>query len=675
MHRPSRRPALLLAVAALLLGTAGATSASANEPADPLIQVLPVAAPLDPTGSAPTVEGPFDMVVQVTGGGAEDILLSPRLPSWAWFTSAPDKTIPGGTCLDSCQVTWRIDPASQATPWYSGLRHLEVSAGTPTRSLSSYGASVYYRPAVASTWAEVAADPTANTPGYATGMVDSGGMVTFSGMPGRAPGEQVNVFVLPKAGYDGASNELDGQPLASATGTWENDPETGYATGRAHLDTSALPEGSYRLVAQAHDEAGHYSYATPAALAVRHSPMHHLEVGGNGKVATGRSIGVKIYLQNPRANANAPGAVRLTVGGTTTTLAASSFDWYVPRVWEVPSERLINVPTTGLPLGSNQVGVQVLDTTGAPIGSATTSIDVVDFHEDVTIPTLIVGKAAAMLLTATAPAGTTLLQCAFTLTTEASALQNWNLCPGPNATTVAGTSTFYPDQAGPATVRAEILTIEGTIGPLHDSSVTVYANRTATLVAPWRAGHNTTQTATVTIKDEKKLGTTSAAGSGLVVTLQRKKAGTATWATIATGTTGTTGVATVKYTNAASGRLRALVKSTVPGSTVTTVERSVTSVATVSWSYLPTTARYGASVTAAVYAKPHEKGATIRLQARKLGATTWKTYGSGTVTTTSGYTKASGRLYSSGTWEVRVLRVATTTQATGYSTVRRIKVS
>ena len=70
-------------------------------------------------------------------------------------------------------------------------------------------------------------------------------------------------------------------------------------------------------------------------------------------------------------------------------------------------------------------------------------------------------------------------------------------------------------------------------------------------------------------------------------------------------------------------------------------------------------------MTAAVYAKPYEKGATIRLQARKLGATTWKTYGSGTVTTTSGYTKASGRLYSRGTWEVRVLRVSTTTQATG----------
>jgi len=79
-------------------------------------------------------------------------------------------------------------------------------------------------------------------------------------------------------------------------------------------------------------------------------------------------------------------------------------------------------------------------------------------------------------------------------------------------------------------------------------------------------------------------------------------------------------------------------------------------------------------VTAAVYAKPYEQGATVRFQARRLGAAAWTTFGSGTIGS-SGYAKATARLWSRGTWEVRIQRIGTTTQATGYSTVRRTTVS
>ena len=79
-------------------------------------------------------------------------------------------------------------------------------------------------------------------------------------------------------------------------------------------------------------------------------------------------------------------------------------------------------------------------------------------------------------------------------------------------------------------------------------------------------------------------------------------------------------------------------------------------------------------MTAGVYAAPYENGATVRFQARKLGTSTWTTFGSGAVGT-SGYAKASGRLPSKGTWEVRIQRVGTTTQATGYSTTRRVTVT
>lgn len=670
MPATSRRLAVLLAIGALLLPAA---SAGADEPVDPLIAVLQVTSALGTTGSTTIVDGPFDMVVEVTGGGTSDITLTPDLPSWRYFPSASAKTVPGGTCLSTCQVTWRIDPASQATPWYEGHRRIGVGALMDDRSLTTYGGGVYYRPKVASTWAKVAADPTANTPGYSADAVDTGGQVTFSGMRGRSADEQVVVFVLPAAGYDGASNELGMAPLVSATGTWADDPATGYATGTVHLDTSALPEGGYRLVAQAHDSDGHYSYATPLPIAVRHGPMLRLETGGTGQVATGRSIGVKLYLQNPRANPKKPGAVRLTVDGST-TLLPDYYDWYLPTKFFEPSQRVINVPTAGQPLGPTPIAVQVLDVDGAPIGSATTSIDIVDFHDTVTIPTLVVGKAATLRLSATAPAGTTFLQCAFTLTTAAGAFQDYNMCPGPNATTVNGTSTFYPSVAGAGTVREEILMNHDVVGPQRDFPVTVYANRTTTLTAPSRAGYNTVQTATVTVRDEKTRGVISSAGSGVAVTVQRKKAGTTTWTTIGTGSTGSTGVAAVKFTNNASGRLRALVKGAVPGATVTTAERSVTSVATVSWSYLPTTVRSGATVTGSVYAKPYEKGATVRFQARKYGATTWTTFGSGIVGA-SGYAKASGRLYTRGTWEVRIQRVGTTAQATGYSTIRPIKIS
>ena len=388
---------------------------------------------------------------------------------------------------------------------------------------------------------------------------------------------------------------------------------------------------------------------------VRHVPLLRLEPGGTGQAATGREIGLAIWVNTPRAVTETLGDVKVTVGGTTTRVPTVSFDWYQPTTPDVPSQRVISIPTAGLPLGPTPVAIEVLDAKGGAVASGTTSIDVVDFKDTVTIPTLVVGKNAALHLKATAPPGTTLLQCQFILYGPTVNLGSYNVCPGPKATSVDATTYLRPEAAGASTVREDIIANDNVVAPQRDFPVTVYANRTATFTAPSKAGYNTTQTATVTVKDEKKLGVLTGA-AGVAVSLQRKKAGTTTWVTIATGTTGSTGVAAVKYTNTASGRLRAVVRGAVPGATVATAERAVTSVATVAWSSLPTSARSGYTVTAAVYAKPYEKGATIRLQARKYGATTWATYGSGTVGT-SGYAKATARLYSRGTWEVRIQRV------------------
>ncbi len=671
----SRRPATLLAVGALLLTSAGTASASASTVADPVVEILPVTSIVD-GATVPIVDGPFDLVVQVTGGGASAIELTPVLPSWNWSSPAPPQTVPGGSCPVKCTRTWRIDPGSQATPWPQGWKPLAVTAVVDGQSIMTYGGAVDHQPVVPSTEVVgVTADASAAHPGWAASVADTGAQVTFRGAPGHHLDEQVVVSVLPLPGSDAASSTLGVPALATTTATWDPDPDAyGRSTGQAHLDTSAVPEGSYRIVAQAHDGAGHYSYADAGGLLVRHSPLVSLQRPGTAKVSTGSTFDTTLKVGNPRATAASPLAtVKLTVAGKVSLLTDTAA-WSITTPDTTPSMRTISIPTTGMPLGPVPVTAEVFDAAGDSLGTATTSFEVVDYHDTLSIPTLVVGKPAQLRLNATRPAGTTLGLCLLTLATAPEQYQSANLCPNPTAATVAGTATFTPVYAGAATVREQILPGDSAVGPDRAVPVTIYANRTASVTAPSSASYNSTQTATITVKDEKKQGSPTSAGSGVTVTLQRKPAGATAWTTIGSATTATTGVATVKYANTTSGRLRALVRGAVPATTLTTAERAVTSIATVAWSSLPTTARSGATVTAAVYAKPYQTGALVTFQARKLGATTWATFGSGSVGT-SGYAKATGRLYSRGTWEVRVQRAGTTTQATGYSSTRRVTIS
>ena len=82
----------------------------------------------------------------------------------------------------------------------------------------------------------------------------------------------------------------------------------------------------------------------------------------------------------------------------------------------------------------------------------------------------------------------------------------------------------------------------------------------------------------------------------------------------------------------------------------------------------PTVAASGASgarAYASVKARPYQRGALVRVQARRPGASSWKTFGSRSVSS-NGAARAGFRLYARGTWQVRVVRVATTLRATGY---------
>jgi hypothetical protein len=203
--------------------------------------------------------------------------------------------------------------------------------------------------------------------------------------------------------------------------------------------------------------------------------------------------------------------------------------------------------------------------------------------------------------------------------------------------------------------------------------VTVYAARAATLTAPTSSAYGGKLTATVKVTDRTNYAKAPTAKAGVAVTLQRKAAGTSTWISVGTGKTDAYGKAVIAFTNTASGRMRAVITSAVPGRTITTTEQPVTSVSVVTWSSLPSTVRSGGVLTAAVYAKPYETGAAVRVQARTLGTTSWTTFTTAPVSST-GYAKATARLYTRGTWEVRVLRVATTQRANGYSTIRRVSV-
>lgn len=667
MRTSSRLTAALIAIGSMLFSPVATGPALAAEPTDPLVVVLPPTAS-NPDSSMPAVTGPFDMVVEVTGGGTQDLTLTPLLTSWGWSTpTAKTITIAGGTCLDSCRVSWKIDPASENAPWY-GPGRLDVVAVMGDRSLGTSGTSAYYVPPVTATWVvDTIADATSKTAGGAGAVFDTGGEVVFAGPSGRVAGEQVKVSVIR------ADGDLSSPRLMSWTGTWSSDPDsvTGSATGRARIDTSTLPEGRYRLVAQAYDSAGHFGYVFLGGLAVAHSPLVLLRPVSPGIVAAGQDITVTVDVRQLRFPEQKLGALRLTAGGVTRVIPADSYSWFAPRDTNLPASRSLSLPTTGLPLGPAMVTAEVLDVTGTSIGTASSTINVVDYKMSLTIPTLFVGRTSAVRLTASAPAGTALIQCNVSLQKPLESYA-YNLCPGPRATSVNATAPIVPVVAGTGILRADIMGADGVVGPVRDVPVTVYANRTAALTAPVAAAWGTAQTASVTVLDEKRVGVRNPA-AGVNVTLQRKNAGSTTWTTIGTATTGSTGVAAIRYSHNASGRLRALVNGAAPRWVLTTAERATTSVATVVWSSLPTSSRSGSVLTAAVAAKPYEKGATVRFQARKLGTTTWINVGTGVVGT-SGYTRATARLWPKGTWEVRIQRVASTTQAAGYSSVRRIKI-
>lgn len=657
------RAVVLSALVTALLVPATSSVVAADEPERSWVMVVgPVSD--DPEVSFPVVRGPFEAVVEVRMGDQHSITAELQLPTWMdRHQSLPPQTVTRETCPTTCRLTWQVDPASETTAWFSGWSRLDVAGTGDAGPVEEYGIGLVYMPPVASVSARTTATTTPNTPGYPSEVLDTGGEVVVESTDVRDLDETVVVTLLPQGAALGST------PIARLSTRWDLQVEGSPAVARVRLDTAGLSEGRYRLVAQAHDPNGRWSFASVGGIVVRHRPLVVVSPAIRA-VAKGRVLELGLEVNRPWSGSRVLGGVRMAVGGVTSVLSTS---WVVPQEDLSPAQAFVAVPTASLPLGRHTVRVDVLDTTGASLGAPQSmTLDVVDFREALTVPTLVVGKAASVRVTATAPPGLTIRGCSVTLVHPLLAQGTIDPCAGSPGTSVDARTQIQPEHAGTARMRLELFTREGGIGPVREVPVTVHVNRTAILSAPGSAKYGTTQTATVTVTDEKTLRTVTRAPSGVKVTLQRKVAGTTTWTTAGTGTTDSTGRAAIRFTNSANGRLRALVVATVPGG-ITSAERSIWSTATVAWSPRPTAMRSGATLTAAVYAKPYEKGAFVRLQARKVGASSWSTFGSGAVGT-SGYAKATARLYSRGDWEVRVVRVGTTRQATGYSSVTVVDV-
>lgn len=649
--------AALAAVSAAALVLAVIPAASAAEPRLPDVQITSPA--FDNPGP---LTGPFTLSVSVDLGDSAYIDLSPTVSLGINNAPVAPRRVTVEQCPAQCTISFEVDPGTWESPLPSGWVFLNVYWWSPQGS-SATSRGIAYAAPVESVWITAfERDDTAAARGYHPAVMDTGGSLVVTGSAERIPGEVLEARVYPGAKYDPLP-----APVLTGTGTWDQGAQP--ATGRIRLETTSLPAGDYRLLLRARNAAGQFGYGTESILTVRHRPF--VEVDVRPFWLAGTAMPVDVAVNQPLPDGITPGSVQVSVdGGPAQTLTVPYWDTLTDR--NTPIKGHVMVPPTLLPAGFRTVTSQVLDSLGRPLGSPVTSqVHLVTFTEQVTLPTFIVGQRSVVTFRGTAPAGLTYDSCTFSLF-ERVQVGGGGVCNSGD-TSFQQPVPWSPQTAGPGKIELSVRTVQGVDSGLRTIPLTVYADRTAAFSAASSSAYGTRLVATVTVRDMKNLFSPVVAVSGAPVTLQRKVAGSSTWLNVGSGKTGSTGQALVPFTNTATGRLRAVVASSVPAKSVVTSERAVTSVSTVSWSSLPTTSRSGALLYASVTARPYESGASVRVQARFLGASSWFTLGSATVSST-GAARPGFRLKTRGTWEVRVMRVATTQRAAGYSTSRRVAV-
>jgi hypothetical protein len=644
--------------AALVTGWA---PAYADEPAPALVTWRALSAPGVPLAGAFTVTADVVMNASSTVTVTPQALLNPdEKYSLAPSIRPEPRTVTTQDCPQACVLRWTVDPTTRTVAWGSGLGWVSGFVAADGASLvSPSGVSARYIPPVADLRVVQTYErpETVITRDYLPTVLDTGGVLTATSTVPRSAGEVLHVSV----------RTLGKSPteVASATGPWGAPDATGATAGRVTLDTAKLPEGEYGVHTQSRNAAGQWSVDRYSPLEVRHAPVNSwLPIQ---PILLGSKV--DLWLQaRTYALGYSPWTVKVSIDGGAPAELRSS-----PAGSDVYSSTLFTIPAAQLPLGTHSVTATVFDYDGNPVGAAAvTKIPVVTFTETISHAPLVVGDQPTVTIKGTAPAGLTYSGCDFKFLDAAGTnpYADGTVCWHQQSFTYA----VHPivRVAGPARFELTPQTTTG-LTMTRTFPATVYAARAATWTAPTSSAYGAKLTATIKVTDRTNYAKAPTAKAGVAVTLQRKAAGTSTWVSLGTVKTEAYGKAVIAFTNTASGRLRAMITSAVPGRTITTTERAITSVSVVTWSSLPSAVRSGGVLTAAVYAKPYEKGAAVRVQARALGTTSWTTFTSAPVSST-GYTKPTARLYTRGTWEVRVLRVATTQRANGYSPIRRVSV-
>lgn len=652
--------AALVAVGVL----APAATATAADAATVVVQPL--------TDAGVPLTGPFDIRADVTMNAAGSVDLKPVL-LYATKTSSSQvfldsKTVTPDTCPGTCQVQWSFDPTAKAIAWADGSVSISVA-------VTQGSDPVVYARATGGTFVSPVADlrgatptpferaETVNTPGYATNVFDTTGTVRVTSATARAAGEVLYLSLRKGTG-------TTAQEVASYPGAWNGpDPVTGATTGQVKLDVTTVAEaGTYYAYVQGATASGQWGAPRYlGVLSVRHNPVSTW--AADSPILPGSASNVLVTVRYPTTGYTPVSLeVRVNTGAVLTFQAnLGAYDQNGNQY------QVITLPASALPAGTTAATGRLVDNSGAVVGPQVTfPVVVAAFTETVTAPPLVVGHQTPVTIKGTAPAGGTYSYCDFKFYDAAG------LNPYADGTVCQSQKSFtkvtnpIPRAAGPGRFELTPVTTTG-LQQLRTFPVTVYSDRVATLTSPATSSYNSALKAVVKVSDRYDVTKSPRAASGVAVSLQRKVAGTSTWSTIATGKTDTYGNATVTFANTTSGRLRVLTSSAVPKQWVVSGERAVTSVSTVAWSSLPTSAYRGALVTAKVRTSPYESGATVRLQARRQGTSTWYTLASKSVAST-GYATPTFRISSAGTWQVRVVRDATTRHGVGYSSVRTLAV-
>ena len=660
------RPVLVVALAALTAFTAPNGATADQDPQQPPTATVTTTSP---TGDI--VNGSFNLSVDVNLAGASSVTLSPRFGSqyYTW-TTPPAKHVTAQDCPTTCQVTWPIDTTSWGHAFYSTTAQAVVDWTTSDEVTGRTGWVGYYDAPVEPSWVSGYrrdVDASAATNGYAPHAFHTGGTVTASSTDPREAGEVMDVRV-----YTDSTTEAGGKLVLSEQTPWSSQRDAAdQYTASAHLDTTNLPEGTYQLFMRPRNEAGQWGLSTGATLLVRHKPVVETYDASPAVQTVGANTYVGAAVNRPLANGVTWSALRVTVDGGPAHLI-SNLHWSVPGDASKPATTGAVLPVT-LTNGTHTITTEVLDTRGRRIGSAGTSaVRAVTFTETATVPPLVLGLPSTVVLKGTAPAGLTYTSCYFGFYERSTMVAGGGACRA-GATSYTQSVKWTPQTVGAGKVEFATATAQGADSAMRTVPVTVYARRSATLTAAASSAYGAKMSAAVNVRDVKTFTGSPVAAANVAVTLQRKAAGTSTWLNIGAGKTDAQGKAVVAFTNTSTGRLRAVVASTVPGASVLSAERSVTSVSTVSWSSRPSTVRSATTAYVSVYAKPYEKGSAVWVQARRPGGA-WVTAGSASVTST-GYAKAAFKVSGRGTWELRVVRLGTTLRATGYSSTAKISAS